>query len=211
VTENSMIADNKRDVVFDEAFIWIVVLMLAALLFEHLPSFVTPGIAEIVIAVTAVVVFLATKGSARKFGFTFSMNALKWLGIFILIMGTFYGILIAIALLTGNAEGLAADYFELEYILTMIIFAPVAEEILFRGFLFRALQNHFHFMFALIMSAVLFAVMHMVWGNVGLHNINHFIGGIVFALIYIKSRSLWASMILHSLGNTSLIILSVIL
>ena len=211
MTENKPVIAEKRDVSFDEAFVWIILLTLVAVFSRDISKFMFPGLAQMILALVAAFVFLFTKGSAKKFGFTFSRKALKWLGTFILIFGAFYGIILLVMILTKQTALANADYSGLETILSYMIFAPIAEEILFRGFLFRALQRNFKFWFALIVSAALFAVMHMVWGNVGLQNINHFIGGIVFALIYVKTRSIFASMILHSLGNSALIILSLIL
>ncbi len=200
----------RRDVTFDEAFIWIVLLTLIAVFSTKIDTFVYSGLAETILAVIAVSIYLATKGSARKFGLSFSLYTLKWLGIFVLTFGTFYGIILLIALLTTDSEVIEKGYLSTNYVLSMVLFSPIAEEILFRGFLFRALRKHFHFIFALFVSALLFMGMHMVWGNIGMQNLNHFFGGIVFALIYAKTRSIFAAMILHSLGNTALILLEII-
>ncbi|MCD4656427.1 MAG: CPBP family intramembrane metalloprotease [Planctomycetes bacterium] len=198
---------ERRDVTFDEALIWIALLTLIALFATEIDKFVYAGFAQLILSVIAVSIFLATRGSARKFGFFFSLHSLKWLGIFVLTIGTFYGILLLVAFLTVGSEVIANGYLSTNYVLSMVLFSPIAEEILFRGFLFRALRKHFPFLLALIVSAILFMVMHQVWGNIGLQNLNHFFGGIVFALIYAKTRSIFAAIILHSLGNTALILI----
>ena len=201
---------ERRDVTFDEAFIWILLLTLIAVFSTKIDEYIYSGLAATILAVVAVCIFLATKGNARKFGITFSMYALKWRGIFVLTLGSFYGIIFLIALLTNGSEVIEKGYLSTNYVLSMVLFSPIAEEILFRGFLYRALRKHFHFLFALFVSALLFTVMHMVWGNIGMQNLNHFFGGIVFTLIYVKTRSIFAAMILHSMGNTALILFEII-
>ena len=87
-----------------------------------------------------------------------------------------------------------------EYILafvSLVVLAPVAEEILFRGYLFGKLQKNVATWIAILISSAVFAAVHLAW-NVG---IDVFALGIVLCLLRIVSNSLWPSILLHMLKN----------
>lgn len=87
-----------------------------------------------------------------------------------------------------------------EYILafvTLVIVAPVAEEILFRGYLFGKLRKHVPVWVAIILTSLLFGLVHAAW-NVG---IDVFALSIVLCLLRVVSRSLWPSILLHMTKN----------
>lgn len=96
--------------------------------------------------------------------------------------------------------GFAGISSQLEYILafaTLVIVAPVAEEILFRGYLFGKLRKYAPLWVAIVITSVLFAVVHFQW-NVGL---DVFALSIVLCLLRVYSGSLWPAMMLHMLKN----------
>lgn len=79
-----------------------------------------------------------------------------------------------------------------------IIVAPILEEILFRGFLQSALKNTFGSRYALVISASLFAVVHMdVFAFLQI-----FILGILLGYLYEKTQTLAASIFVHILHNS---------
>jgi len=87
-----------------------------------------------------------------------------------------------------------------EYILafiSLVVLAPVAEEILFRGYLFGKLQKNVATWIAILITSAVFAAVHLAW-NVG---IDVFALGIVLCLLRIVSKSLWPSILLHMLKN----------
>lgn len=87
-----------------------------------------------------------------------------------------------------------------EYILafiSLVVLAPVAEEVLFRGYLFGKLQKNVATWIAILISSAVFAAVHLAW-NVG---IDVFALGIVLCLLRILSKSLWPSILLHMLKN----------
>jgi uncharacterized protein len=89
---------------------------------------------------------------------------------------------------------------QFEYFLafaTLVIVAPVAEEILFRGYLFGKLQKHVPVWIAILLTSGLFALVHGAW-NVG---IDVFALSIVLCLLRIVSKSLWPSILLHMVKN----------
>jgi membrane protease YdiL (CAAX protease family) len=82
------------------------------------------------------------------------------------------------------------------YIVMAVVFAPFAEEYLFRGLLFRALDREWGGWKAIIGSAAFFAVYHspLAWLPVGLL-------GFTNALIFKKTGRLFPAVILHMVYN----------
>jgi len=87
-----------------------------------------------------------------------------------------------------------------EYILaffTLVVLAPVAEELLFRGYLFGKLKKHVPVWLAILVTSILFGAVHGSW-NVG---VDVFALSIVLCLLRQLSGSLWPSILLHMLKN----------
>lgn len=86
--------------------------------------------------------------------------------------------------------------------LTLVVLAPVAEEILFRGYLFGKLQKYVPVWAAVIATSVLFGLIHVAFSldawNVA---IDTFALSIVLCLLRISTGSIWASMLLHMIKN----------
>lgn len=99
---------------------------------------------------------------------------------------------------TTGYESVASTY---EYVLAfigLVIVAPVAEELLFRGYLFGKLRSAgIKTWVSVLVTSLLFAVAHFQ-GNVG---VDVFALGIVLALLRVFSGSLWPSIMLHMLKN----------
>ncbi|HRQ86644.1 MAG TPA: type II CAAX endopeptidase family protein [Candidatus Saccharibacteria bacterium] len=92
---------------------------------------------------------------------------------------------------------LSAGYELLLAFIALVIVAPVAEEILFRGYLFGKLQKHVPVWVAILITSLLFGIVHGAW-NVG---IDTFVLGIVLCLLRVISGSLWPSILLHMMKN----------
>ena len=88
-------------------------------------------------------------------------------------------------------------------IISMIIIAPILEEIIFRGIIFNYLKKYCRVTFAIIIQAIIFGVFH---GNF-FQGVYAFVLGIVLAIIYIYTDSLWGDIIGHALANLIDIIL----
>lgn len=79
-----------------------------------------------------------------------------------------------------------------------IIIAPVIEEIMFRGFLQPALKNSFGRRYAVVVSASLFAAVHMdIFAFFQI-----FILGMLLGYLYEKTQTLIASIVVHVLHNS---------
>lgn len=89
---------------------------------------------------------------------------------------------------------------QLEYILafiSLVIVAPFCEELLFRGYLLGKLRKYTQFWVSLLITSVLFAIVHFQW-NVGF---DVFALSVVLCLLRLVSGSLWSSIMLHMLKN----------
>lgn len=75
--------------------------------------------------------------------------------------------------------------------------APVMEEVLFRGLIFRRLRTYCKFPLALVLSALIFAICH---GNI-LQFIYAFLLGLLMAFLYEKFRNLMAPIVFHASAN----------
>ena len=84
---------------------------------------------------------------------------------------------------------------------TMCVLAPIIEEIFFRRFLFVALRKRIYFVWALVISAALFAIVHP---NMALGAI----GGIYLGYVYEKGKSLPANILIHGMANFTVIAVS---
>jgi membrane protease YdiL (CAAX protease family) len=86
-------------------------------------------------------------------------------------------------------------------LLSACLLAPVAEEILYRGVLFRSLRNRLGALAGAILSAAVFAVLHFYDGY-GLVSVGLF--GFFCALLYSGTGALSTVIVLHVLYNLSI-------
>jgi len=82
-------------------------------------------------------------------------------------------------------------------IFSVIIVAPIYEEIIFRGILLKGMSKKINPIIALVVSALFFAIAHM---NIP-QGINAFILGLAVGFIYLKTDSIYLSIFAHSLNN----------
>ena len=97
------------------------------------------------------------------------------------------------------------------FVLFGIAVAPLFEEIIFRGFLFKVLSGLGGLRAAVYGTAVLFALLHIpqLWGSwAGIALI--FLVGYIFSLVRERSNSLIPSFIMDTAYNTTLFTLFVI-
>jgi uncharacterized protein len=85
----------------------------------------------------------------------------------------------------------------------IICVAPFAEEFFFRGFFYGALRTRFSVAVAAIIDGLVFGVIHFEGGTDGLLIVPPLaVLGIVFCLVYERTRSLYPVIALHSLNNS---------
>jgi membrane protease YdiL (CAAX protease family) len=80
---------------------------------------------------------------------------------------------------------------------TLFLFAPIGEEMFFRGFLYRALRKRFDVTPAVLISAAVFGLAHVYPLVIPVI----FVDGVILALIYEKRHSLLACMAAHAMNN----------
>ncbi len=83
--------------------------------------------------------------------------------------------------------------------LLLIVFAPLLEEFVFRGWLQHRLERLVGVAPAIAVTALLFAAAHG-W-NAG--NVNRFVLGLAFGTAVWASRSIWSGVLLHAVNNAS--------
>src|SRR5206468_3482416 len=94
----------------------------------------------------------------------------------------------------------------LPLMIAMLIVSAVVEEIFFRGFLFSALERVMQPLATVLLSALLFGLLHVVMG--GPFGTFRFwpsmLMGVFLGLLRLVSGSVWPGMLLHTLHNSLL-------
>ncbi len=96
--------------------------------------------------------------------------------------------------------------YQYEYILaflTLVILAPLAEELLFRGYLFGKLKKHAPFWLAMIITSVLFGGLHLIAGASLQWNVaaDTFALSLVLCTLRQITGNIWAGVLLHMIKN----------
>ena len=82
-------------------------------------------------------------------------------------------------------------------ILSLVLFAPVFEELICRGVVLGSLRSRYGVTIAWLVSSLFFGILH----GQPVQVVNAFVVGLVLGYVYIATDSLWAAMILHALNN----------
>lgn len=97
-----------------------------------------------------------------------------------------------------------------------LIYAPIVEELVFRGIFYRALRPHLNWLMTAFISAFLFGFIHVMYsllaGNFAdsIYLLSYGLIGFFLALAYEKSDTIFASMFLHFINNTAAFLLIVL-
>lgn len=86
-----------------------------------------------------------------------------------------------------------------------LVSAPLAEELVFRGVLYRTLRDRLGPRAAVLASAAIFAGMHPLWSWRLFVPVTQFLGGLVFAWAYERTRSLLHPALFHAIGNLAVL------
>ena len=82
-------------------------------------------------------------------------------------------------------------------ILMLVVLAPVMEEVLFRGILLESVRSKHSAGRAIVVSALMFGVIHLIPQQV----VNAFAIGLILGYIYVRTESLWPVIVIHALNN----------
>ena len=89
-------------------------------------------------------------------------------------------------------------------IVSAVIMAPLFEEWMFRGMILRGLLRKVSPVWAIVISAFLFSLIHLnPW-----QGIPAFILGCVFGYVYLKTGNLWLTMLMHATNNAIAVVVS---
>lgn len=169
------------------------------------------NIIAISIAVLALCVWLERQHDFNRIGFQPSLlsipdNLILLTGVLIavLVFGYAYDMLLptdgqpeteAVIILAGKELG---SFSSTLMLLSIALFAPVIEEIIFRGYLQTALKERVGVWKAIIISALIFAVAHFDLDTMPLL----FAIGVALGFVFHRTKSLYPAMILHGTNNS---------
>lgn len=80
---------------------------------------------------------------------------------------------------------------------TTIGFAPILEEILCRGLLFETFNKRWGVKLSILFSALFFGLIHFDLATVVVATV----AGMIFGVLYVRTSSIFASMIVHAINN----------
>lgn len=80
---------------------------------------------------------------------------------------------------------------------TVVVMAPLFEEVIFRGVLLESTRVRYGVVAAWLLSSAIFGIVHVHPTVV----VNAFVMGLVLAFIYLRTDSLWSAIILHAINN----------
>ncbi len=83
------------------------------------------------------------------------------------------------------------------FVIASAVIAPIYEELLFRGIIFPKLIQKTNFIIALLLSSLLFAVLHFHLSAL----LPLFVLSIILSITYLYTSTIWASISLHALFN----------
>ena len=94
-------------------------------------------------------------------------------------------------------SGEANLLFSLMFLVTTILVTPFAEEIFFRGFLFKWMSGHRPIWLAALVSSTLFGVMHILPPQA----ISAALLALVLCWLYWRTGSIWPAIAAHVVNN----------
>ncbi len=98
---------------------------------------------------------------------------------------------------TGFYQQTSYGYEIMLAFITLVIIAPIAEEIIFRGYLFGRLKKYAPVWVAIVVTSVVFGALHGAWNLA----IDTFALSVVMSLLRQNTGSLWSSILLHMSKN----------
>lgn len=139
--------------------------------------------------------------AAGRLGFhSFKVKtAAKWIGLGFLAYIAF-AILYAVIFGSPEQEDIAGKLGPVwAQIILIVIFAPFAEEVCFRGMLFGGFRTRFNLPVAAIGAGLVFGALHFSTGATAVPQL--IVLGTVFAVVYEKTGSIWPPIIFHMFNN----------
>ena len=143
-------------------------------------------------------------GSAFPKMFLLSIGVLVMNGIVVAILSSFLGdVPTAEDQLLGDGRNVLSVAELMGLLATGAVAAPIVEELVFRGLLYRRLKLIWNRRAALVVSALAFAAVHAIVPLMP----SLFMMGVIFALVADRYNSLYPAMALHAFNNGIVILL----
>ena len=99
----------------------------------------------------------------------------------------------------GDFFGLDTTWRVVGICLATLVVAPIAEEIIYRGYILQALLGKFSPLIAAVLSSLIFASIHVAIGPGMVLYL--FLGAFIPAFLYIRFRSIYPCVLMHFLNN----------
>lgn len=85
----------------------------------------------------------------------------------------------------------------LYFLIMLCVVGPIVEEIYCRFYIYNMVKDDFNITIAVIVSSFLYMILH----GLRIDLIYGFIPGVIYALVYEKSKTIWSSVVVHGLNN----------
>jgi len=105
---------------------------------------------------------------------------------------------------TGGANVNYKTNWNMVVVISMLVLAPIFEEIIFRGLLFPVLKKDFGVVLALVLCPLIFMMVHLKFHP------GAFVLGLATSIIYLLTNSVVPCIILHAASNLSGILIPII-
>ncbi|MDM5153988.1 CPBP family glutamic-type intramembrane protease [Bacillus sp. DX1.1] len=99
-----------------------------------------------------------------------------------------------IGMLSEDTIDMSSPYALVFSFISACIFAPIMEEVIFRGFFLNRMTYKWGIKRAIIISSLIFGLGHF-------DVIGAFLFGVIMCLLYIKTRNIWTNIAVHALNN----------
>lgn len=91
--------------------------------------------------------------------------------------------------------------------ITIVVLAPLLEEVFFRGFVLQGLVNKYGKYYGAIATALIFSALHLKFESF----IPIFIMSLVLSILFIRSKSIWPCIYFHVINNTVALLIEIMI
>jgi membrane protease YdiL (CAAX protease family) len=199
------------------AYFWVIPLIMYAIDDFIMPGFSTNVTVDVILHTSLTLLFLLMGSKLFQESNKHWTKAAFYVPILAAAFMIYGGALLSQAAqaLSGQSDSLNQDVlFEMfkthkaSMMVQAIIFAPVVEEIIFRGVIYRHFKRSGRYLIPLIISTLLFATMHSLnaillqqWADLWYIPVYAFMG-LILTFTYEKTQNLYSSIFLHCINNT---------
>ncbi|GGE24531.1 hypothetical protein GCM10011510_02050 [Streptococcus himalayensis] len=138
------------------------------------------------------------------------------MGTFVLMYFWWYLTVLFLPLPENQARGellfqdLSGTAFFIQFILTMSLVGPICEELLYRGLLMASLQSFQKYHLDVLISSALFSLIHVLQHGWSVSSfVVYFGGGLLFAGLCRKTKSIYYPILLHIAWNSFVTMLQI--